>query len=98
MGGVEYSLFLMRPLLLLFLVLLAGCTVGPRIVRMSSPQGDLVIDTRDPREVCLSLQQEKKTVQHCTLQEAKASSEERECVDGMSIAGCFVCTFECPWQ
>ncbi|MFH0851902.1 MAG: hypothetical protein V1876_04105, partial [Candidatus Peregrinibacteria bacterium] len=83
--------------LLLSLVLLTGCTIGPRIVRMSSLQGDFVVDTRDPREVCLALRQEKKKAQHCTLREAKASSKERECVDGMSVAGCFTCTFECPW-
>ncbi|MDD5041390.1 MAG: APC family permease [Candidatus Peribacteraceae bacterium] len=65
-------------------------------VRMSVPQGDLVLDMRDPREVCLDLQQERAGMHRCTLEAAKASQMEEECTDGMSIAGCFACEFTCP--
>lgn len=82
-------------LLLCCVALLAACTPVPRTVRVSTPQGDLAVDTRDPTEVCVQLQYERK-MQDCTLKEAKASTSEKECVDGMSIAGCFACTLTCP--
>lgn len=65
------------------------------IVRMSVPQGDFVADTRDPFEVCLELAQQKIALKNCTLRAAKASQDEAECVDGMSVAGCFACEFGC---
>ncbi|MDO8468727.1 MAG: APC family permease [Candidatus Peribacter sp.] len=65
------------------------------IVRMSVPQGDFAVDTRDPFTVCLGLAQEKDALKNCTLRAAKASQDDAECVDGMSVAGCFACEFGC---
>lgn len=65
------------------------------IVWHSEPQGDFVTDTRDPFEVCRSLQS-KNNLKSCRLLTAKGSQDKKECADGMSVAGCFACEFDCP--
>lgn len=77
------------------LVFLVGCTSSPRIVWVSESAGDEAPDTREPSAVCMHIQTEKTELQTCTLLESKYSNEQKECVDGMSIAGCFACKFEC---
>ena len=77
------------------LVFLVGCTSSPRIVWVSEPAGDEAPDTREPSAVCMQLQTEKSELKTCALLESKSSDDEKECVDGMSNAGCFACKFEC---
>ena len=80
-------------LLIVGLVFLAGCS-EKKIIWKSVPQGDFKRDDRNPREVCLSLQEFYK-MEKCSLIEFKASRDKNECADGMSVAGCFSCKFEC---
>ncbi|MDD4318926.1 MAG: hypothetical protein PHW10_01205 [Candidatus Peribacteraceae bacterium] len=75
--------------------LLTACS-SSRIVLRSVPQGDFVADTRDPAEVCEQVRLKEGGLQNCANLTAKASRDEKECVDGMSVAGCFACAFRCP--
>ncbi len=61
----------------------------------SEVQGDYVHDDRDPNSVCKKIQTEQR-LNNCTIIISKRSNDESECVDGMSVAGCFACKFECP--
>jgi hypothetical protein len=76
------------------LFLMTACVSSPHVVRLSTPQGDFVPDMRDPRGVCVAMQEER-GMSNCILKEAKASSKRDECPGGMSVAGCFACIFEC---
>jgi len=60
----------------------------------SVPQGDFVADTRDSAEVCEGIQAAEK-LDKCTIILSKSSMDKLECADGMSVAGCFACKFEC---
>lgn len=60
----------------------------------SSPQGDFVEDTRDPGDVCKEIQSQE-GLENCDIIISKESNDESECADGMSVAGCFACKFEC---
>jgi hypothetical protein len=93
-----------------FFIIFTGCTNGkntytsdekkilqtqsPRIVWKSVMMGDYIADMRDPKTVCTTIQEEEK-MQSCILKESKTSHNEKECVSGASIAGCFACRFEC---
>lgn len=65
-----------------------------KIIWKSSIQGDEVKDSRNPNNVCRSLQKSKE-LENCSLVLAKESRNPNECMDGMSMAGCFACKFEC---
>jgi hypothetical protein len=60
----------------------------------SEPQGDFVRDTRNPEDVCRGIQK-RDSLTSCKLLNAKASRDDKECVGGMSPAGCFACKFQC---
>ena len=80
-------------IILVMIFLISGCA-APTVIMHSAPKGDFVADTRDPAVVCPELQ-EQYELQECTITEAKSSQDPSECVDGMSPAGCFACTFKC---
>lgn len=61
----------------------------------SDSQGDEVLDERDPANVCKELQTEQ-NLNNCNIIISKKSENREECVDGMSVAGCFACKFDCP--
>ncbi len=61
----------------------------------SEAQGDYVHDDRDPNGVCKKIQSDQE-LNDCRIVISKRSNDKSECVDGMSVAGCFACKFECP--
>lgn len=61
---------------------------------ISTPQGDLVEDKRNPNDVCLNLQKGR-GFENCELLEMKESRDDKECATGKSIAGCFACKISC---
>jgi cell shape-determining protein MreC len=83
------------------LFVLNKLAVSPKIIIRSVPQGDFVVDTRSPIEACNSIIQEVQDHNpnlNCRLIDSKridSSDDWGECVDGVSKAGCFTCTFEC---
>jgi hypothetical protein len=80
-----------------------GVVETPLVYKTSIPLGDLIPDQRTPEEACSSYLpsvQEKYAELMCNLESSEqvAPTEEdamERCVDGMSVAGCFVCIFEC---
>lgn len=60
----------------------------------SIAQGDFVRDDRDPKNVCEKIQAEQ-GLSDCQIIISKKSRSKDECVDGMSVAGCFACEFSC---
>lgn len=73
------------------------------VIQTSIPKGDLIPDQRTPEEACLpylpNVQAEHEG-RVCSLEDAvnvdptQVNAMEL-CVDGMSVAGCFACTFVC---
>jgi hypothetical protein len=74
---------------------LLGCSTSSKILWKSQPQGDFIPDTRQPSDACKAIQQKDSALRTCTLITAKASHDEKECIEGMSPAGCFACKFDC---
>ncbi len=68
---------------------------GGGILWKSEAQGDFVYDDRDPNSVCKKIQSEQ-GLNNCSIIISKKSENKTECADGMSVAGCFACKFECP--
>lgn len=69
-------------------------------IKRSEIQGDYVRDERTPEEACNPLLSEVKSSNpnlNCRLTDSKRIDDylPDECVDGISVAGCFACTFEC---
>ena len=75
--------------------------VPPKIIERSVPQGDLVPDMRSPIEACnpiIKEVQDSNPNLNCRLIDSKrvdSSDDWKECIDGVNIAGCFTCKFEC---
>ncbi|MDO8667596.1 MAG: hypothetical protein Q7K35_00670 [bacterium] len=88
--------------LLFGLVFLAGCQQPTtndnqpklKIIWKSQAKGDYVADNRDPESVCKIVQTDN-NMNNCNLLLSKSSADKTECADGMSVAGCFACKFEC---
>ena len=65
------------------------------ILWKSEALGDFVRDDRDPNSVCKIIQSEQ-GLNNCSIIISRKSQDKSECADGMSVAGCFACKFECP--
>lgn len=65
------------------------------IIWRSVPQGDEVYDSRDPSQVCKDVQDKRGLASKCKLIISKRSEDKNECIDGISVVGCFACGFIC---
>lgn len=72
----------------------------PITIKRSEMQGDYIRDERTAEEACNPLLSEAKNSNpnlNCRLTDSKRIDDylPDECVDGISVGGCFACTFEC---
>lgn len=87
--------------LLLSIILVSGCNNktpkqnDSNIFWKSEIQGDEIPDERKPEIVCRNLQ-DNQGLNSCTIINAKKSENSEECSDGIGVAGCFACQFDCP--
>ncbi len=93
-------------LLLLISFILAGCAQqnpadnrvnSDKIVWKSVALGDEEPDKSDAKSVCEQIQTEN-NMDNCSLLLFGKSINEADCVDGMSVAGCVFCKFDCSNQ
>lgn len=88
-------------ILIAALVILGSKNNPVKIIKTSFPQGDEVQDSRSADEACNDNTKEIEAANlnyKCKVTYAKridAPNHFEECIDGGSVAGCYVCTFAC---
>ena len=88
-------------ILIIYLVIFGSKNNPVKIIKTSFPQGDYVQDSRSADEACsdeIKGIEEANVGYKCKLTYSKKVDSPKqfdECIDGASVAGCYVCTFEC---
>ena len=95
-------LTIISAIILITLIIIFNSKNDPvKIIKTSVPQGDEIKDPRTSDEACndeLQKIEDTNPNSKCKLTYSKrvdAPNHFEECIEGGSVAGCYVCTFEC---